>query len=140
TLSDLTSTGKLDEKDFLDRVDILCSLGQYVMISNFPEFYKLVGYLSQFTRKNKIGIVVGVMTLEKIFDEKHYRDLKGGILEAFGTLFGHHVTLFVYPSFGSDQTLHTCANFKIAPQLSSLYKFLMENNKIKDIGEADTSI
>ncbi len=140
TLSDLTSTGKLDEKDFLDRVDILCSLGQYVMISNFPEFYKLVGYLSQFTRKNKIGIVVGVMTLEKIFDEKHYRDLKGGILEAFGTLFGHHVTLFVYPSFGSDQTLHTCANFKIAPQLSSLYNFLMENNKIKDIEAADTSI
>jgi len=140
TLSDLTSTGTLNEKDFLDRVDILCSLGQYVMISNFPEFYKLVGYLSQFTRKKKIGIIVGIMTLEKIFDEQHYQGLKGGILESFGTLFGNHVTLFVYPSYGADATLHTCQNFHIAPQLKALFDYLLQNNKIEDLKGADTSI
>lgn len=140
TLSDLTSAGKLDEKDFLDRVDILCSLGQYVMISNFPEFYKLIGYLSQFTKKNKIGIIVGIMTLEKIFQEKHYADLKGGILEAFGTLFGNNVTLYVYPSFGEDKVLYTCENFKIDPKLKSLFQYLIENRKIEDLKGADTSI
>lgn len=140
TLSDLTSTGTLNEKDFLDRVDILCSLGQYVMISNFPEFYRLVGYLSQFTRKSKMGIIVGVMTLEKIFEEKHYVDLKGGVLEAFGTLFSNNLTLFVYPSYDEKNVLHTCENFNIQPHLKSLFSHLKENHKIEDIKGADTSI
>jgi hypothetical protein len=140
TLSDLTSTGYLDEKDFLDRADILCSLGQYVMISNFPEFYKLIAYLCQFTKKKKIGIIVGVMTLEKIFEEKHYSDLNGGILEAFGILFGNNVTLYVYPSYGKDNILHTCENFKLEPKLKSLLNYLIENKKIEDLKGADTSI
>jgi hypothetical protein len=140
TLSDLTAAGTLNDKDFLDRVDILCSLGQYVMISNFPEFYRLVGYLSQFTRKNKIGIVVGIMTLEKIFENQHYGNLKGGILEAFGTLFGNNVTLFVYPSYDKENNLHTCRNFKLSQQLKALYDYLIQNNKIEDLKGADTSI
>jgi hypothetical protein len=41
---------KIDEKDFLDRVDILCSLGQTVLISNFHEYFKLVDFLSQFSK------------------------------------------------------------------------------------------
>lgn len=140
TLSDLTSTGALDEKDFLDRIDILCSLGQYVMISNFPEFYRLVGYLSQFTRKSKMGIIVGIMTLEKIFEEKHYNTLKGGILEAFGTLFSNNVTLFVYPSYDENNVLHTCENFKVLPHLKYLFTHLLENHKIEDIHVANTSL
>jgi hypothetical protein len=140
TLSDLTSTGQLNEKDFLDRVDILCSLGQYVMISNFPEFYKLISYMSQFTKKKKIGIIVGIMTLEKIFEERHYTDLKGGILEAVGILFGNNVTLYVYPSYGKDKTLHTCQNFKLEPKLKSLLDYLIENRKIEDLKGADTGI
>src|ERR1700760_964844 len=43
-------TAEIDEKDFLDRVDILCSLGQTVLISNFHEYYKLVAYLSKITK------------------------------------------------------------------------------------------
>ncbi len=45
-------TAEIDEKDFLDRVDILCSLGQIVLISNFHEYYKLVAYLSKITSLN----------------------------------------------------------------------------------------
>ena len=140
TLNDLTSTGSLDEKDFLDRVDILCSLGHYVMISNFPQFYKLADYLGQFSKKGKIGIILGIMTLEKIFEEKHYSDLKGGILEAFGSLFSENITLLVYPSFDKDKLLHTCENYKPSPKLISLYNFLIENKKVKDIIGANTSI
>ncbi len=40
----------IDEKDFLDRVDILCSMGLAVMISNYLEYYKLVAYLARLTR------------------------------------------------------------------------------------------
>ena len=30
---------------------ILCSMGYMVMISNFKEYYKLVDYLSEYTKK-----------------------------------------------------------------------------------------
>src|ERR1700761_3677167 len=59
---------EIDEKDFLDRVDILCSLGQTVLISNFHEYYKLVAYLSKITPL-KMGVVLGYPNLEYIFSE-----------------------------------------------------------------------
>ena len=53
-------------KDFLDRAEILCSLGHNVMVSNFHEHHKLVEYLSECKTK-KIGIVIGVLNLLKIY-------------------------------------------------------------------------
>ncbi|MFD2147293.1 hypothetical protein [Mucilaginibacter antarcticus] len=89
---DADPTAEIDEKDFLDRVDILCSMGQTVLISNFHEYYKLVAYLSKITSL-KVGVVLGYPNLEYIFAEEHYKDLPGGILESFATLFSRKVKL-----------------------------------------------
>ncbi|MDN3581062.1 TonB-dependent receptor [Mucilaginibacter flavus] len=121
----------IDEKDFLDRVDILCSLGQTVMISNFHEYYKLVAYLSKITRL-KIGMVLGYPNLEYIFSEEHYQDLPGGILESFATLFSRKVKLFIYPTL-RDGTIFNCLKFYPPPHLIDLYRYLIANNKIEDI-------
>ncbi|MES2808766.1 MAG: TonB-dependent receptor, partial [Bacteroidota bacterium] len=94
---DADPTADIDEKDFLDRVDILCSMGQTVLISNFHEYYKLVAYLSKITSL-KLGVVLGYPNLEYIFSEEHYKDLPGGILESFATLFSRKVKLFIYPT------------------------------------------
>ena len=40
TLSNLRSTGDIDDSDYLDRAKLLCSLGHMVMISNFSEYYQ----------------------------------------------------------------------------------------------------
>ena len=80
------STGEIDEQDFMDRAKLLCSLGQTVMISNFKEYYRLAEYFSEYTKK-KIRLTMGVNNLIEIFNEKYYRHLSGGILEAFGKLF-----------------------------------------------------
>jgi hypothetical protein len=45
TLSNLRSDGEIDERD-MDQAELLCSLGQTVMISNFQEYYKVVEYFS----------------------------------------------------------------------------------------------
>ncbi len=121
----------IDEKDFLDRVDILCSLGQTVMISNFHEYYKLVAYLSKITRL-KIGMVLGYPNLEYIFSEEHYQDLPGGILESFATLFSRKVKLFIYPTL-RDGVIWNCLKFYPPPHLIDLYRYLIANNKIEDI-------
>jgi len=102
TLNDLSTQGGIDEADFLDRVDCLCSLGQNVLISNYQEHYKLAAYLSRFTRKRKLGIIVGVNNLIQIFDEKYYTNLDGGILESFSRLFSSNVRLYVYPSLEGE--------------------------------------
>ena len=121
----------IDEKDFLDRVDILCSLGQTVMISNFHEYYKLVYYISSIT-KLKLGVVLGYPNLEYIFSEDHYKDLPGGILESFATLFSRKVKLFIYPTLRDGQ-IWTSAQFTLPRHLIDLYRYLVANNKIEDI-------
>jgi hypothetical protein len=124
-------TAEIDEKDFLDRVDILCSLGQTVMISNFHEYYKLVSYLSKIT-KLKMGVVLGYPNLEYIFSEEHYQDLPGGILESFATLFSRKVKLFIYPTLRNG-VIWNCLKFYPPPHLIDLYRYLIANNKIEDI-------
>lgn len=128
---DADPAAEIDEKDFLDRVDILCSLGQTVMISNFHEYYKLVAYLSKIT-KLKMGVVLGYPNLEYIFSEEHYKDLPGGILESFATLFSRKVKLFIYPTL-RDGVIWNCLRFYPPPHLIDLYRYLITNNKIEDI-------
>jgi hypothetical protein len=124
-------TAEIDEKDFLDRVDILCSLGQTVLISNFHEYYKLIAYLSKIT-KLKMGVVLGYPNLEYIFSEDHYKDLPGGILESFATLFSRKVKLFIYPTL-RDGVIWNCLRFHPPAHLIDLYRYLIANNKIEDI-------
>ncbi len=128
---DADPTAEIDEKDFLDRVDILCALGQTVLISDFHEYYKLVAYLSKIT-KLKMGVVLGYPNLEYIFAEEHYHDLPGGILESFATLFSRNVKLFIYPTLRNG-IIYNCLRFNPPPHLVDLYRYLIANDKIEDI-------
>lgn len=130
-------SAEIDEKDFLDRVDILCSLGQTVMISNFHEYYKLVAYLSKITSL-KMGVVLGYPNLEYIFSEEHYKDLQGGILESFATLFSRKVKLFIYPTLRNG-VIWNCNKFSLSPNLIDLYKYLLANNKIEDVKDYNSN-
>lgn len=139
TLKDLTLGGELDEQDYLDRVDLLCSLGQNVMISNYQEHYKLAGYLSQFIKDKTLGLIIGLNNLAQIFDEKYYKNLDGGILESFARLFGSNVKLFVYPSIDtSDGKIKNGNDFIPERHLQSLFYYFIENQKILSIPDAKT--
>jgi uncharacterized protein YqgQ len=136
TLHNLLNSGSFDPKDFLARVDILESLGKTVMISNYAEFHRLSAYLRRNT-KDPIGIVVGILLLRQIFDEKYYTDLEGGILESFGRLFKTDVKLYVYPSINeANGEIYTADNLRVANHLRNLYKFLRDNHHIRAISGA----
>lgn len=124
-------TAEIDKKDFLDRVDILCSLGHTVMISNFHEYYKLVSYLSTMTQL-KLGVILGYPNLEYIFSEEHYKMLPGGILESFAALFSRKVKLFIYPTL-RDGIIQNCQRLNLPPHLIDLFRYLIANDKIEDI-------
>jgi len=143
TLNDLSSNGQIDEKDFLHRAEIICSLGQTVLISNYFEYYRLVDYLSRITKGKKIGLVLGIYALQKIFEERTYENLRGGIMESFASLFGTNVKLYIYPSLRQlDGTeLFTLTDFEkdLPDNLKSLFRYLMENNKLEDVRKANVS-
>ncbi|WP_299886481.1 TonB-dependent receptor [uncultured Lacinutrix sp.] len=136
TLSNLRAEGEIDEQDFMDRARLLCSLGQTVLISNFQEYYKLVEYFSQYS-KARMGLAMGVNNLIDIFDEKYYRHLSGGILEAFGKLFFKDLRVYLYPMENEDGTLTTSDNLKVHPRMKELYKFFKYNGKVVDITDYD---
>lgn len=144
TLNDLSIRGKeIDEKDFLSRADIICSLGQTVMISNYFEYYRLVDYLSKITKGRKIGIIMGIYALQKVFEEKTYENLRGGIMESFGSLFGNNVKLYIYPAYRRDgsEGLFTLKDFEIElpENLKDLFRYVMKNNKLEDVKDANTA-
>jgi hypothetical protein len=132
TLSNLRSEGEIDERDFMDRAELLCSLGQTVMISNFQEYYKVVEYFSAYS-KARMGLVMGVNNLVDIFDEKYYRHLSGGILEAFGKLFYRDLKVYLYPMLDEFKEVIDSENLKVHPRMKELYKFFKFNGKVIDV-------
>ncbi|HNU58933.1 MAG TPA: TonB-dependent receptor [Aquaticitalea sp.] len=139
TLSNLRAEGEINEQDFMDRARLLCSLGHTVLISNFQEYYKLVEYFSQYS-KNRMGLSMGVNNLIDIFDEKYYRHLSGGILEAYGKLFFKDLRVYLYPMEGEDGSIVNSENLKVHPRMKELYKFFKYNGKVVDINDYDRSI
>jgi len=140
TLSNLKASGEIDEEDFLHRAELLCSLGQTVMISNFKEYYRLVEYLNNYT-KERIGLVMGVNNLIDIFDTKYYTHLSGGILEAFGKLFFKDLRVYLYPMINKETgELVTSANLKVHPRMKELYKFFKYNGRVIDIEDYDPEV
>ena len=143
TLKNLEDQGEINHQDFLDRVDILGTLGKTVLISNYLEFHRLAAYLHRYT-KRMVGLAMGVPTLREIFDEKYYTDLEGGILESFGRLFKNELKVYAYPLRDSATgSIITSGNLRVAPNLRHLYAYLNENHFIqgmKDVDESHLSI
>lgn len=134
TLKDLTADGKISDKDFVDRAELLGSLGYTVMISNYLKHYKMVDYLSTIARGKKIGVIVGVYNLHTIFDERYYDNLPGGLLEAFGRGFGHNVKMYIYPANNIDTgELYGLPNINLPKHLGGLMQYMVDNNKMEAI-------
>ena len=133
TLNNLKAEGDIDEHDFLDRAELLCSLGYTVLISNYQKYFRLIEYFSRYT-KARMGLIIGVNSVDDIFNEKYYRDLNGGILEAFGILFTRDLKMYLYPfQETKDAELQTSKNLRVHPRLRPLYDYLIQNNRMVDL-------
>ena len=137
TLKNLTDGGVIDPQDFLDRVDILSSLGRTVLISNYLEYHRLASYFFRYTNQ-LIGVAMGVPTLKDLFEEKYYTDLAGGILESFGRLFRNGLRLYAYPYKDTTSgSVLSAGNLRVASNLRHLYSYLIENQYILGLRDYD---
>ncbi len=141
TLKDLTADGKILDKDFVDRAELLGTLGYTVMISNYLKHYKMADYLSTIARGQKMGLIVGIYNLQTIFDEKYYGNLPGGLLEAFGRGFGHDISIFVYPAINVETgDIYNLDNFKVNDNLKGLLQYMKDNDKLAALEGFDSKL
>ncbi len=95
-LHSLSSSQQLSDEQLLAHADMLLALGYTVLISDYPEFHRLMSFFRRYTKK-RIYLVAGVDVLLKLFDPRYYRNLEGGVLEGLGRLFQEGVKLLLYP-------------------------------------------
>ena len=140
TMDNLCLHGALDEKDFLDRAEVLCAMGQTVVVSNCEDHQKLINYFSDFKIK-KLGLVIGIRQLLEVIIEKYQRNRDGRLLTSFGELFTRNIKMYVYPSMqeGSEE-LMTSANLPVPEAIKFLFQHLLDSGQIVDIQGFNTSV
>jgi len=133
TLDNLQAGGELDEQDFLDRADILCALGQTVIISDCLQHKRLIAYFADY-KIPRIGLAMGARKLQHILQETS-ENSPDNLLVAFGEVFPRNVRFYVYPTLQDPQTprLITAQNLPIPPNIHFLYDHLLESRNIVDI-------
>lgn len=135
TLNNRIKNTKISVSEALQKVKMISSLKKPVLVSSFSLFYKLKEHLRSMSDK-PLGIVIGATHLEKLFDEKFYFDLPGGILEGMGKLVDSKTHLYIYPHKTELLCLQV-RSFRPKPAIKHIYSHLLENNLIQDIAGCD---
>lgn len=118
----------INEKDFLDRADMLMSLGYKVLISDCANHEMLINYLSDFKISN-LGLVIGARELQKIIVDKYEQNQDGRLLVAFGELFSQNIRIYAYPTL-IDNNLMDADNLDIPEGIKFLYQYLLSSGQI----------
>lgn len=129
----------MGDRDFVERVDQLSTLGYHVIISDYVRYFRLRAYFRQFTQK-QIGMVLGMDAIRTIFNEEFYRGVEGGILEGFGKLFPDNTIVYAYPEMGEDGEEVGYQNVRIPEHLQYLYRHLVENGFVRGIHDSHSEL
>ena len=81
-----------------------------------------------------MGLIIGVDNLLEMFNEVYYRDINGGIMEAFGVIVTRDIKIYLYPYKPSNKTkLQNSLNISIHPRVKPIYNYLFSNGRIEDL-------
>jgi hypothetical protein len=133
TINNLRDSGRAGDEEFLARVDLLSAVGKMVLVSDMPAFYALAEYLAA-RHVDRTAFVLGVPLLRELFNEGFYRDLAGGILEAYGRLFTKRVSMYVHATRDPiDGRVITADTLRVPSHLSHLLDHLRVNGLIRPL-------
>ncbi len=128
---------ELDMDDFITRIEMIAKLGFKPLVSQFHLYYQLKRFFRKYTDQ-PMAIVMEASKLSKIFDEFHYKNLEGGIMEGLGKLLDAKTKLFIYPH-KTDQLCQTASTFHPPPKVAHLYSHFLDLQQITDISGCDES-
>ena len=121
---------EIDEKDFLDRADMLGILGHNVLLSDCDNHQMLINYLSDYKIAN-LGLVIGARELQKIITDKYNNNQDGRLLVAFGELFSQNIKIYAYPAQNEmNKEIMTAQNMEVPEGIKFLYQYLLDSKQI----------
>ncbi|HMR86512.1 MAG TPA: TonB-dependent receptor [Saprospiraceae bacterium] len=121
---------EIDEKDFLDRADMLSILGHNVLLSDCDNHQMLINYLSDYKIAN-LGLVIGARELQKIITDKYNNNQDGRLLVAFGELFSQNIKIYAYPAQNEiSKEIMTAQNMEVPEGIKFLYQYLLDSKQI----------
>ena len=130
--------GNIDMEHVLQRADTVSQLGYPLLVTTYLRFFRVREYLNRYTN-GKIGFIVGVPSVEQIFNDDYYADLEGGIMGAFSKLFDGNTKLFIYP-LSKDNNILTADTCPLPLRNKHLYLYLRENQMIEPVEGYDESV
>jgi len=131
SVGELRKTSNGTAEDFLDRIQALMAGNHSVLVSDYPEYYRVAEYLSRYDA-TQIALPVGVTNFMELIHEERYAHLPGGLLEAMGRLFGSGVRLYVYPGLGpvTGERLEL-DSLGMPPSVRKLFEYLTERGYVQ---------
>jgi hypothetical protein len=140
TLDNLRAANdEIDERDFIERADLLCALGQTVVVSNCVQHKKLIAYFMDY-KVPRFGLAMGVRKLETILHETCEQNADN-LLVAFGELFPRNVRFYTYPARNEvSHEIITSRKINIPYAIHFLFDYLLENGNIVDIRQYNPDV
>lgn len=121
-------------------VATLRGLGAGVFVARQPELYRFVRYALRYTSA-PIRIVLGAHLLAEVFQERHYADLDGELMEGLAQLFTYNVRMYVYPSArvgasAAEGGLLTLESLELPRPRSLLLRYLVESGFLQPLRDS----
>jgi hypothetical protein len=140
SMSLLLDRGKVDNEDFLARVDLLSALGQRVLISNSESYSDLNMFFTKYAKKN-IAFVLASYNLEEILNKTKHVCSRFGLIGSLGTLLEPHTKLYIYPACDDETNeIKTIESLSVDESLAFLLLYLRENHYIEDITDYNPDV
>ena len=139
TLHNLQADGEINERDYMDRVELLCYVGQTVVISSCLHHKGLIQYFSDY-KIRRIGLLMGARKLKNII-KSTYENNQDNILSAFGELFLRDVRFYIYPAKLSEEVpLMQVRNIPVPSEIKFLYEHLLDYRNVVDVEKFNPNI
>ncbi|MEM1263241.1 MAG: TonB-dependent receptor [Pseudomonadota bacterium] len=135
SMHDLALEDDVGVADFISRAEVIATTGCTVMISDFREYHRLARFLTSQTDQ-PIGLALGLESFRRLFDERYYEDLDGGLLEGFGRLFKKQLRLLVYPLLDeASKELRTLTGLELENAHQHLLEYLLARSAVHPIND-----
>ena len=116
------------QEEFFSRQELIQACGLPLLITRFPRYFQLQKFLED-NRVVHSFLIVEAERLHQIFEESHFQDLRGGVLEGIGNLLRPSTHLLVCPALVGDQILDT-ASFARARPFEKFLNYLLDQKRI----------
>lgn len=128
SMSQLVTNDRIDNADFLARVDLASSMGYHVLLSDYVRYFSLRSWFRRHTQE-PIAISMKASDLHYLFDADLYQGLEGSVLEGLGKLFADNTNVFVYPVI-QDGVKKNLSDLTISDSLKYVAQQFVHNGRL----------